>query len=343
MILNNLFLGGVLMSPLVYIDKSLSEYDNELKYTDELKGYTLRYVVMSPNPEDEPDKKPSITITGISFTKKFTKDKVVEIPKMIDGLPVKAIGNRAFCDNKRMRKVVLPNSIDIIGISAFKNSFIESISLGSGLTYIDRYAFFGCCKLTSIAFPEKLECISDSAFERCCKLTHITFPENLITVAFAAFNRCDALESVYIGSNLSELGAYADDGFGVGCPLLKEITISPLNKHLKIDKDIIYDVDRKALIRVFNNNKTKNITIPEWVECVGFDAFESVNINKLIIKSPSVENIDNSGIENPRVVYCIPDSDVGNYFNEEGIPFMPITENQIGNFLNNLDNKNIDR
>jgi hypothetical protein len=73
----------------------------------------------------------------------------VVIPAEIDGLPVTAIGDRAFLGEMRIRTVVIPDTV----------------------TWIGERAFSMCADLESIEIPESVTHIGDSAFRACVKLT----------------------------------------------------------------------------------------------------------------------------------------------------------------------------
>ena len=78
----------------------------------------------------------------------------VIVPAEIDGLPVTAIGDNAFCHCTGLTSITLPE----------------------GCTTIGYYAFSGCTGLNSITLPNSLTTISIGAFKRCTGLTSINIP-----------------------------------------------------------------------------------------------------------------------------------------------------------------------
>jgi hypothetical protein len=92
----------------------------------------------------------SIIITGYSGD-----DAELIIPAEIDGLPVTAIGRRAFFGNTAIKAVLLPEGMEIIGESAFEN----------------------CTELASINFPESLKLVERRAFWRCLPLIMASYIE----------------------------------------------------------------------------------------------------------------------------------------------------------------------
>ena len=80
---------------------------------------------------------------------------IVYIPAEHEGLPVTGIGAKAFM-SKSMTAVVIPDSVTVIGNSAFKNcTKLEAVTIGANgsmLEKIDNQAFFGCNMLDNINF-----------------------------------------------------------------------------------------------------------------------------------------------------------------------------------------------
>lgn len=80
---------------------------------------------------------------------------------------VKIFDNQ-FKDNSELRRVVAPDSLEIIGECAFQDCYkLTGIDGLKGLKEIGRYAFSWCNSLTDIEFPETLETIGDNAFLNC--------------------------------------------------------------------------------------------------------------------------------------------------------------------------------
>lgn len=80
-------------------------------------------------------------------------------------------------------------------------SQLETVNLGSRLSYLGTHAFCLCVKLREITLAGSLKEIPDCAFYFCQNLTKITFPEN-VSCASNAFEDCNLLkEIVRIPSN----------------------------------------------------------------------------------------------------------------------------------------------
>ncbi len=79
-----------------------------------------------------------------------------------------------FCDCGRLKKVILPPTISVIGALAFHKCYsLRSIHLPIGLTRIEASAFYNCLSLNYILFPEQLSYIGHWAFAGCVGLRTI--------------------------------------------------------------------------------------------------------------------------------------------------------------------------
>ena len=93
------------------------------------------------------------------------------IPESIDGVPVVAIGERAFRDCSSLKgDVVLPKSIVAIEKEAFMNAdgLNGRIYFPQSLKVISDRAFYGCQSLQGdLIIPDSVETIGDEAFSHC--------------------------------------------------------------------------------------------------------------------------------------------------------------------------------
>ena len=96
------------------------------------------------------------------------------IPESIDGVPVVAIGERAFRDCSTLNgDVVLPKSIVAIEKEAFMNAdgLNGRIYFPQSLKVISDRAFYGCQSLQGdLIIPDSVETIGDEAFSYCVEI-----------------------------------------------------------------------------------------------------------------------------------------------------------------------------
>ncbi len=130
------------------------------------------------------------TITGVQDKSISGK---LNIPEMIDGYPVTAIGSKAFENCGSLTEVTIPDSVKTIGYGAFSYCY--------GLLYVH--------------LPNGLTTIQDSTFNLCYSLVSIYIPNSVTTVESYAFADCSSLEAVfYAGTSRSWNSIYIGDSNG---------------------------------------------------------------------------------------------------------------------------------
>jgi len=111
-----------------------------------------------------------------------------DVPVLPNGLLQIAPG--AF-ENSKIKKIVLPSTVYIIGKKAFQNCIqLSSVTLSKNLVFIDSCAFNGCASIKHISVLNKAEKISQNAFANCVQLQQISLPSSLKSIADNAFDAC---------------------------------------------------------------------------------------------------------------------------------------------------------
>lgn len=118
----------------------------------------------------------SATITGYNGN-----DADVTVPAEIDGHTVTVIGNRAFYENKIIKKVILPDTVETIDTYAFSGTTLENIKLSNNLKVIEEYAFL-YTKLTYINLPTSVTTIKRYAFNVCMDLAYLRIPHTVTSI-----------------------------------------------------------------------------------------------------------------------------------------------------------------
>ncbi|WP_010260285.1 leucine-rich repeat domain-containing protein [Treponema primitia] len=131
----------------------------------------------------------------------------IVIPAEIQGMPVTAIGYKAFADNQLIG-VEIPGTVTAILYKAFENNRLAWVILGEGLTVI-RDSAFANNQLGGVLIPDSVTVIGDHAFENN-RITNVIFGKRIDEIGSLAFagNR---LRSVIIPDSINSLG---DDVFG---------------------------------------------------------------------------------------------------------------------------------
>ena len=74
---------------------------------------------------------------------------------------------------------------------------IHTVVIGDNITTIGMYAFIDC-GLTSMTIPNSVTAIGQGAFVRCNNLESLVIPNSVITLGNWAFNQCTGLKSVTV-------------------------------------------------------------------------------------------------------------------------------------------------
>ena len=142
-----------------------------------------------------------------TITKYNGSDDVVVIPEQIKGVKVTSIGNMAFAKNTNIKKVVLNEGLENIGVSAFQAcSLLKEVEFKTNLKEIGNMAF-ALTVIENLTLPEGLTIIGEKAFYNVKKLKKVDFVDSLQEIKTAAFSGCTLLEGeIKFGPNLKYVG-----------------------------------------------------------------------------------------------------------------------------------------
>ncbi|MDR0315491.1 MAG: leucine-rich repeat domain-containing protein, partial [Treponema sp.] len=134
------------------------------------------------------------------------KSKKIAIPATIDGKPVTGIGNDAFY-KLDLTEVTIPDTVTSIGMNAFSNNKIASLSLGSGLVTIQDKAF-QFSGITAVTIPDSVTSIGKEAFDNN-KITDLSLGSGLVTIQDRAFRHNKLAGILTLPPNVTAVGAHA--------------------------------------------------------------------------------------------------------------------------------------
>lgn len=115
--------------------------------------------------------------------------RMVEVPAFHNGKPVTELGVRAFASSA-VREVILPNSIEIIGMGCFENCYqLETIKTSATLRVIEYMAFAGS-RLSVFECDTKELVLDAKAFSDTYSLKKFSLPKvKRLTLGDACFMR----------------------------------------------------------------------------------------------------------------------------------------------------------
>ena len=236
------------------------------------------------------------------------------IPGEIDGHEVVAIGDRAFQNRTDLKTVMIPDSVENIGIGTFSNcTQLANISWSKNLEKIGENAFYNCDNLQIVEIPKSLKDvyatydsidIPNGVFNGCSNLKTVNFEEGSTIIADALFRGCDGLEEVTIPDTITEIYGYVF----ADCKNLKNINISDsvtvigesvFEGDTSIKEINLPDSITKLGARVFSGcDSLESIVIPDSVVNIGIGAFSECKNLKSVTLSRSLEKIGENAFYN---------------------------------------------
>lgn len=174
------------------------------------------------------------------------------------------------CD-KSVTEVEIPDKIEGYTVTAINGD--------------DGYSGFrNCTKLTSVTIPDTVTSISDYAFRYCKSLTSIVIPDSVTEIGQEAFYGCEKLADITLSNNLISIGsgAFTDTAYYKDESNWEDGVLYIGNTLIVCRENKVGEYTIKVGTRIISDNafnahsnctKLTDITIPESVIAVGYDAF----------------------------------------------------------------------
>ncbi len=217
------------------------------------------------------------------------KDGAAKIPSKYKNLPVVAIGEKAFFNNRELTSVELPDSITVIkdgafqncsaltsaplpqtltalGEHAFQNTALTSVTIPEGITELPANVFRACQSLEIVTLPDGLKAIGNFAFQVCRNLKTAVLPDGLRSVGERAFLSCTKYEP-NLPAGIREIGIAAFSGTAIKTLTLpKAITAVPSFKDCKqLSEVTLHDGVTSLKSSAFYGTAITSIDIPDGV------------------------------------------------------------------------------
>ena len=154
-----------------------------------------------------------------------------------------------------------------IGENSFSWCKIYAVSIPDGVIKIEDGAFYRT-RLESVSIPDSVTEIGDSSFAWCDHLAEVTLGKNVTSIGEYAFGR-SSLTDILIPASVTFIGRVA---FGNSFDL-KNISVDPNNPSYSSNNGILFDKNKKVLIRCPNGKEVTNYTVPDSVNRIEEWAF----------------------------------------------------------------------
>ncbi len=214
----------------------------------------------------------------------------IDIPEKIDGKSVTSIGYWAFEDCTSLKSITIPSGVAYINDNPFEgcSSLTEIRVATENAKYVSvNGVLYNKNKTTLVCYPagkkdksykiiNSATSIGESAFSTCDSLTSITIPNNVTSIGGDAFGDCSSLTSITIPNSVTSI----DFGAFNHCTNLESIAIP----------DSVTGIN----YRVFEGcTSLTSITIPNKVTSIDGRAFSDCSSLTSITIPDSVSSIGN--------------------------------------------------
>ena len=232
-------------TPLVEGDPEEWHYsirDNEVAWVSGYKGTDTEITI--PECIVENGKKYPVVRINMPWNSAIEFRSNSDLQSVVIPNTVETIESWVFSSLNNLKTVVLPSSLQVLGIGAFNNSGIEKIKIPDSITVLEEEAGTGilsnCSNLKEIEFSRNLTVIPEFFANNCGALEKIVLYEGLKEIRKFAFANTTGLKSVELPNSLTTIGEQAFVGL---------------------------------------HNIEQNLTIPTTVVDIGSNAFTSFALN----------------------------------------------------------------
>lgn len=216
----------------------------------------------------------------------------VEVPANIKGQTITAIGDYAFKKKKFIEKIVLPETIEKLGVGSFYMcEKVEFINIPSKVEEIPKYCFDDCYNLKTLLLHDNIKKIGSGSFYGCGKLEDLHIPKNLKVIESTAFAYANLPKEVVLEEGLEKLAHAAFSS----CKGVERLVIPSTVKWEYYE----YESYLPKVVNVLNGyNSIKEVEIDAEVVPCRFAS--SSNVEKVIIGN-HVKTIEQYAFNNCRL------------------------------------------
>ena len=235
------------------------------------------------------------TCTIRSFLGNDAEYETIAIPSTINGETVTGIDN-AFQNNKQIKNIILPDTMENINDNAFRNSSLKSINLPTSIVKIGNNAFENCGGLIlDMTTLPNLESVGDYAF----------YFTNIYNFDFSESIKLNYIgENAFVDTNLQNIDLY-------NASLLTDINNNCFNGCRNLVSIVLPQSLKTIGSNVFNScYSLTSITLPNTLTTIGYGAFYNCSSLTTLILPGSITTISNDAFGDctSLTLYCEPTS-----------------------------------
>lgn len=209
---------------------------------------------------------------------------------------VQFFGWNAFVGCTSLTSITIPSGIATLYPSTFAGCTALSRFVVSGehkdFTVIDGVLFtkdrktlvvYPYAKSNSYAIPDSVTFIEKYAFSECTRLTSLTIPEGVTILGEGAFSGCTNLSSINIPNSVTEI----ERRIFSECTALTRFVVAKNHPTLSVVGGVLFSKDKTSLLCYPLGAKRKSYSIPSGVTDVADAAFSGCShLTSLTISSP---------------------------------------------------------
>ena len=254
------------------------------------------------------------------------KDTKYTIPSTVE-----TIMDYALEDCSNLKTVVLPSTVNNIGIGAFSNCYnLTSMTIPKGVEVIRHYTFQNCSNLSKVTIPSTLKEIYYGAFLSCKNLSSLVLDKNntsftLVNGVLFDKNKTKLIlypakkqgTSYSVPSTVKSIGNYAFDSsvylktisipksvksidFGVfkDCYALQNVNVDKNNTAYYVLDGVVFTKGMNDLVVYPAGRKQSRYTIPSKVSYIREYAFNGCKYLKEIVELGNIVDYDREAFNN---------------------------------------------
>lgn len=200
---------------------------------------------------------------------------------------VNVIDDYAFYYSKGVKNIIIPNSVESIGKSAFCRSELTNISIPNSVKTIESYAFDDCDNLLYATIGDGVNVIPEHLFYGCDSLKRVTMGKNITSINNNGFNLCSSLTDIEVNSLNSTFSS--NDGVLFNNNKTKLILCPNGKSGVYVIPNSVVDIESHAFTYC---QKISNIILPDSVKTIGYEAFFDCSLLSSITIGKGVTRIE---------------------------------------------------
>lgn len=237
----------------------------------------------------------SVSGTGAmpALYRELSEEQLASVETLELGQNLTSLDPDAFRGCTRLKELTLPEGLVSIGAGAFADCKLETIRIPASVTRIDEGAFRGCTTLREILVEEGnpsyvsadgVLLSSDGRLLLCYpgsrEARGYRVPEGVTRIADHAFSGFLLKETLFIPASVTEIGPDALSR----CYGLAAIKVNGDNPAFSAADGVLYDRDKRVLLRYPSGKTSARFSLPKSVEEIGPCAFcENYELSEAVL------------------------------------------------------------